>query len=237
MNMNTNNTKTSVYFYNDESFDFNFVTTLSASEKISFINSIVDTVVSNNYYTVIRDMLFDFAIIRTFTNIDTTFVKNSDSMIDTIEQFLNETNIVEIIKANMEFGLLAELNEAVDKAIEFRTGIHPSPLNDALASLLSTLERKVNEIDLGSAMSMAQKFAGMTGELTPESLINAYMSSDTHKNNIVEIEKAKKSNKGKKTKNGKKNEIKIDENLGEAIRTIVKENKAENDSDNGNVNE
>lgn len=191
----TNNTKTGTYFYNDESHNFEFDTTLSASEKISFINSIVDTVVSNNYYTVIRDMLFDFAIIRTFTYIDTTFVKNSDSMIDTIEKFLNETNIVDIVKANMEIGLLDSLNEAVDKAIEYRTGIHPSPIADALSSLLSTLEKKVNEFDMGSMMGMAQKFAGMTGELTPESLINAYMNSETHQNNVVEIEEAKKQNK------------------------------------------
>ena len=193
--MNTNNTKMGTYFYNDESYNFEFATSLSASDKISFINSIVDTVVSNNYYTVIRDMLFDFAIVRTFTDIDTTFVKNSDSMIDTIEEFLNETNIVEIVKANMEIGLLEELNNAVDKAIEFRTGIHPSPLNDALASLLSTLEKKVNEIDLGSAMSMAQKFAGMTDEFNLDNLVKAYMNSETHKNNLVEIEEAKKQNK------------------------------------------
>ena len=195
MNMNTNKTKTGVYFYNDESFDFNFATSLSASEKISFINSIVDTVVSNNYYTVIRDMLFDFAIIRTFTNIDTSFVKNSDSMIDTIEQFLDETNIVEIVKANMEFGLLEELNNAVDKAIEYHTGIHPNPLNDALASLLSALERKIEEVDLESTMSMAQKLAGMTDEFNLDNLVRAYMNSDTHKNNLVEIEEAKKQNK------------------------------------------
>lgn len=229
MNMNTNNTKTGTYFYNDESYNFEFTTSLSVSKKISFINSIVDSVVDNNYYTVVRDMLFDFAIIRTFTYIDTTFVKNSDSMIDTIEEFLNETNIVDIVKANMEIGLLEELNEAVDKAIEYRTGIHPSPLNDALASLLSTLEKKVNEIDLGSAMGMAQKFAGMTGELTPESLINAYMSSDTHQNNVIEIAKAKKN---KKSKNNKKNEIKISEGLGEAIRTVVEENKVESNGEN-----
>ena len=227
--MNANKTKTGVYFYGDESYDFEFTTSLSASKKISFINSVVDTVVGNNYYTVVRDMLFDFAIIHTFTDIDTTFVKNSDSMINTIEEFLDETNIVDIVKVNMEVGLLEELNKSVDKAIEYRTGIHPSPLNDALASLLSTFERKVEEIDLGSAMSMAQKFAGMTGELTPESLINAYMNSDTHKDNIVEIEKAKKNKKNKKSK---KNEIKIDEDLGEAIRAVVKKNKAENDSEN-----
>lgn len=193
--MNTNNTKTGVYFYNDESFDFGFVTSLSASEKISFINSIVDTVVSNNYYTVIRDMLFDFAIIRTFTDFDTTFVKNSDSMIDTIEQFLDETNIVDVVKANMSVGLLEELNKSVDKAIEFRTGIHPSPLNDALASLLSTLEKKVNEFDMGSMMGMAQKLTGMTDEFNLDNLVKAYMNSETHKNNLVEIEEAKKQNK------------------------------------------
>lgn len=229
MNMNTNNIKTGTYFYNDESYNFEFTTSLSVSKKISFINSIVDSVVDNNYYTVVRDMLFDFAIIRTFTYIDTTFVKNSDSMIDTIEEFLNETNIVDIVKANMEIGLLEELNEAVDKAIEYRTGIHPSPLNDALASLLSTLEKKVSEIDLSSAMGMAQKFAGMTGDLTPESLINAYMNSETHQNNVIEIAKSKKN---KKNKNSKKNEIKIDENLGEAIRAVVEENKAESNSEN-----
>lgn len=227
--MNMDKTKTGVYFYGDESFDFEFTTSLSASEKISFINSIVDTVVSNNYYTVIRDMLFDFSIIRAFTDIDTTFVKNSDSMIDTIGEFLNETNIVDVVKANMEIGLLEELNNAVDKAIEFRTGIHPNPLNDALASLLSTLEKKVNEIDLGSAMGMAQKFMGMTEDLTPESLINAYMNSETHQNNVVDIAKSKKN---KKSKNGKKNEIKIGEGLGEAIRAVVEENKAESNSEN-----
>lgn len=223
--MNNTDTKMGVYSYGDKSYNFEFTTTLSANKKISFINSIVDTVVSNNYYTVIRDMLFDFAILRTFTDIDTTFVKNSDSMIDTIEEFLNETNIVDIVKANMEVGLLEELNNAVDKAIEYRTGIHPSPLNDALASLLSTLEKKVEEIDLGSAMSMAQKFAGMTGELTPESLVNAYINSNVHQSNLAEIEEAKKNKKSKK------NEIKIDENLGEAIRAVIEENKAENDSE------
>lgn len=222
--MNMNKTKTGAYFYGDESYNFNFTTSLSASDKISFVNSVVNTVVDNNYYTVIRDILFDFSIIRTFTDIDTTFVKNSDSMIDTIEKFLEETNIVDIVKVNMEIGLFEELNEAVNKAIEYRTGIHPSPLNDALASLLSTLEKKVNEYDLGSMMGVAQKFMGMTEEFNLDNLVKAYMNSDTHKNNLVEIEEAKKNKKSKKIK---KNEIKIDENLGEAVRAIVEENKAE----------
>lgn len=223
MNMNTNITKIGTYFYNEESHNFEFETTLSASEKISFINSVVDTIVDDNYYAVIRDMVFNFSLIRTFTDIDTTFVKNSDNMIDTIEEFLDETNIVDVIKANMEIGLLEELNKAVDKAIEYKTGIHPSPISDSLASLLSTLEKKVNEFDMGSMMDMAQKFAGMTDEFNLDNLVNAYMNSDLHRANLEEITESKK---GKKNKKSKKNEIKIDEDLGEVIRAVVKEDKA-----------
>lgn len=201
MNMNTNKTKTGTYFYNDESHNFEFTTTLSIKEKITFVNTVVNTVVDDNYNSLLRSIMFDFMIVKTFTDIDTSFLKveneygNIITDIDLLEKFLDETNIVEIVKANMEFGLLEELNNAVDKAIEYRTGIHPSPLNDALASLLSTLERKVEEIDLGSAMSMARKFASMTEELNMDNVVAAYMDSDTHKNNLVEIEQAKKQNK------------------------------------------
>lgn len=226
--MNTNITKTGTYFYNDEALNFNFVTSLSASEKISFINSVVDTIVDDNYYTIIRDIVFDFSVIRTFTDIDTTFVKNSDNMIDTIEQFLDETNVVDVVKANMEIGLLEELNKAVDKAIEYKTGIHPSPISDSLASLFSTLEKKVNEFDMGSMMDMTQKFAGMTDEFNLDNLVNAYMNSDLHRANLEEITESKK---GKKNKKSKKNEIKIDEDLGEVVRAVVKESKAEKAED------
>jgi hypothetical protein len=70
---------------------------------------------------------------------------------------------------------------------------------------------------MGSMMEMAQKFVGMTGELTPESVVNAYINSNMHKQNLEEIAESKVE----------KNEIKIDEGLGEAVRTIVEENKSE----------
>lgn len=198
--MNTN-TKMGTYFYNDESYNFEFTTSLSIKEKITFVNTVANTVVDDNYNYLLRSIMFDFMIVKTFTDIDTSFLKVEDEYgniitdIDLLEKFLDETNIVEIVKANMEFGLLEELNNAVDKAIEYRTGIHPNPLNDALASLLSALERKIEEVDLESTMSMAQKLAGMTDEFNLDNLVRAYMNSDTHKNNLVEIEEAKKQNK------------------------------------------
>lgn len=197
-------TKLGTYIRNDETYNFNFSTDLSIADKARFVNSVVGLVVSDeDYNSVIKDLVFDFYIIEFLTNIDTTKFRQSPNFLDEVEEFLLETNIVEIVKANAFPTLFDELNNAVNKSIEYRTGIHTSPIADSLASLINTLEKKVSEIDLGSAMQMVQKFAGMTGEFTPESIVNAYMNSDLHKKNLEEIAESKKETKVEKTKSEK----------------------------------
>ena len=210
-----------VYTYNDETYSFNFVTNLSASDKAIFVRTVVDTIVDNDSYdSVLRDIIFDYTIISMFTDVDTSLFKvedNDNSIvtdIDLIEEFLLDTNIVEIVRANAFPTLFEQLEKAVDKSIEYRTGIHPSPISDALSSLLSTIEKKIEGIDSNALMGMAQKFAGMTDELTPESIMNAYMNSDFHKNNVIEIEESKK------------NRTEIAKNLDKAIKEVNAEAKA-----------
>lgn len=185
--------KTGTYIYNEDTFNFNFYTDLSIANKLKFINSVVDILVDENHYnSVIRDLIFDFYVVDIMTDVDTTELKSSSFFVNDVEQFLEETNIVEIVKANATPALFVELNKAIDDSIAYLTGIHLNPLNDALASLVNTFEKKVNEFDLDSIMGMAKAFAGMTGELSPESFINAYMTSDAHKKNLAEIEEVKK---------------------------------------------
>lgn len=197
---NMKNIKTGTYinYTTDESYNFEFATDLSAYRKMMFVNYVVNSIVDDDRYdSIVRDLIFDFGIVSIFTDVDTSFINRTDdegnliNPIIFIEQFLEETNVVDIVKANMEAGILEELNKAVDKSIEYRTGIHPNPLNEALASLVSTFEKKVNEVDLKSAMSMAQKFAEMTGDLSVDSVVNAYMNSDMHKKNLEEVAKSK----------------------------------------------
>lgn len=187
-----------VYTRDNEDVSFGFTTDLSAFDKLVFVNSVVESIVDDNRYnSIVRDLIFDFNIIRMFTDIDTSFVNEKDddgnviNPIIPIEKFLEETNIVEIVKANAKIGLFDELNNAVDKSIQYLTGIHPNPINDALARLLSTIERKVDEIDLDSMMEMTKKFVNMTEDFTIENVVNAYMSSDTHKKNLEEIAESK----------------------------------------------
>lgn len=190
--------KTGVFTYNDESYNFDFKTSLSAYDKQLFVKTVVSNLVGDNGYdVVIKDLIFDFVIVDVFTNVDTSFINMKDdegndvNPIIPIEHFLEETNVVDIVKANMETGLLDELNHAVDLNIQYLTGITPNPLNEAIANLVSTLEKKINEVDLDSMMSMAQKFAGMTKDFTLDNIVKAYMNSDVHQKNLEEIKEAK----------------------------------------------
>lgn len=191
--------KKGVFTYKDESYNFNFKTSLSAYDKLVFVKTVVDNIVSDNSYdVVIKDLIFDFAIIEVFTNIDTSFINTKDENEDDIdsiiliEHFLEESNAVDVVKANMDVGLLDELYRAIDLNIQYLTGINPNPLNEAIASLVSTLEKKINEVDLDSMMGMAQKLVGMTEDFTLENAVNAYMNSDIHKKNLAEIAESKK---------------------------------------------
>ena len=190
--------KNGVFTYNNESYNFEFKTSLSAYDKQVFVKTVVGNLVDDaGYDVVIKDLIFDFVIIEVFTNIDTSFINMEDdegndiNPIIPIEHFLEETNVVDIVKENMETGLLDELNRAVDLDIQYLTGIHPNPFNEAITNLISTIEKKIREVDLDSMMSMAQKFAGMSEDFTLDNIVNAYMNSDIHKSNLAEIKEAK----------------------------------------------
>lgn len=183
---------TGTYNKGKKSFNFNFYTDISATDKIKFVNSVVNILVDDkSYNSIVRDLVFDFYIIDIFSDINTTELKEV-SFVKNAEEFLEETNIVDIIKANAKIGLIEELNHAVNQSIEYRTGIHLNPLNEALTSLINTLEKKINDVDLVSMMEMAAKFSGMTEEFTPENIVKAYMTTDTYKKNMVELEEVKK---------------------------------------------
>lgn len=211
------NIKIGVYTYNDETYNFEFGTDLTMAEKAGFVNSVVDLVVddiSKKYNSILRDLIVDFYIIKYFTNINTTDFETSGHFVDDVEKFLENTNIIDIVKANTSPYLFDELNKAIDNSIEYITGIHQNPLSEALASLANTLEKRINEVDLNSMMGMAQKFAGMTEEFNIDNVMKAYINSDIHQNNVAEI------------KESKKQMTEIAEDLDKAIKIANEEGKS-----------
>ena len=203
--------KHGVYTYNGAEEAFTFYTTLRTIEKINFITFVTNVVVGDNYYPAVRDMMFDFELIDIMTDIDVSNIKNSVDTVSAIEDFLENTNIVEIIKANAEYGLIEELNKGVDDNIEYRTGIHKNSIAESLSNLLNTIENKVSGIDTDSMMNMAQAISGISGELTADKFIEAYANSDMFKQKYAQMMAGREMHDAKidavsvATKNSRKN--------------------------------
>ena len=198
--------KIGVFTYNDEEYNFEFKTDLSAYDKLIFVRTVTDSLVDNSgYNSIVRDLIFDFAIIDVFTNVNTSFINIKDddgediNPIISIEHFLEKSNVVDIVKANMRSGLIDELNHAVDLNLEYITGIHLNPLSEAIASFLRVIESKINEADLDSMRDVAKNLLpftqGVALEDIPENIVKLYMNSDAHKKNVIDIEESKKSKK------------------------------------------
>ena len=206
------NVKTGMYTRNGNDISFGFYTSLSVSDKARFVKGVSDAIVDDNYYSVLKKTMFDFYVVAIFTDVDLSEITESDNNIDAIEDFLSETNIVDIVEANADAGLIAELYDAVEKNIEYRTGIHVDPIASSLSDLLNTIEKKVGEIDLNSLMETANAMASISDELTPEKMLDAFAKTDVYKRNTDEIAKAKSADKPKaktRTKAKSKTNLKV----------------------------
>lgn len=181
------NVKTGMYVRNGVEETFTFYTNLRAIDKLSFINFVTNIVVSDNYYPIIKNMLFDFEIIDLMTDIDVSHIKDSTDAISAIEDFLNETDIVTIVKENIDDGLIEELNYAIDANIEYKTGIHKSLIEESLANLLNTIETKITDVDTEEIMNIVNTISDVSGELTADNIIKAYANSDIFAKNYEQL--------------------------------------------------
>lgn len=191
--MSENNIRTGVYTNADgDSIPFKFKTSLSMQEKMSFVKSVTNTIVGNNYMSLARNMFFDFYIIEFFTDIDTNVFDNNGldggQLIYTIENLLSGTNISDIVKENIDKHLLDELNQAVDLDIEYRTGIRENTIEKSLIRLIDTFDRKIENINSEDMMNVIGMLASMSDELTPEKMIDAFVNTDVFKANHEAVE-------------------------------------------------
>ena len=177
-----NEMKNGVYTKGEKTFEFSFITDLSASKKMDFVNSVVGYVVTTSDYNfVIKDIIFDFEIIHKFTNYNISDIKEADDTLGAIEELLETTNIVEIVKSNMVDGLYEELVKAVDLDIQYKTGIRNNDILNSVERILDTIEEKVKDIDTKGLDEFVKVFNGVLGELTPDKLLEAFAKSNMYK--------------------------------------------------------
>ncbi len=203
--------KLGTYEYQKSEVPFNFTTDLSMTNKIRFVKTVVGFVVDEDeqmFNAIVRDLFFNFAVLDAFTDVDVDDLIDSfgtEDYIDELEDFFKETQIIEIIKKNMVEGLWDELNDAVDDAIAFKTGIHKDGITYSVVQLIRNLNKRLEGFDTDGMMDFVEKITNMSGEFTAEKLMDAYANSELHKQ-VVSDEKDsdKVEKKTKKAINSKK---------------------------------
>ena len=168
---------------------FTFKTNINVKDKIQFVSDVTALMIGENYFSFLKDLIFDFEIINIFTDIDVSEIFNAADAIGEIENIVTNTKIVEIVKSNVDNAILDELKIAVNSNIEYKTGVHNNIIEDSIVQLLSSIKSKIDSIDTETVLQMAEVLSTLGNNVTSEGIVNAYANSPAFLESLKEREK------------------------------------------------
>ena len=167
----------------EKEIDFKYRTELTLQQKVSFVNFVLGVIFDDDYcFSIIKNEVFDIALIYMFTDVlqyeeDFTFSLNN------IEEMLNTTNVIEILKNEIDKDLIKDLNEVIDINIAYKTGVNVNSISTSFSSLLKTIENKVSDFDVDEFSNTLKKFGDITNGMSPDKRIELYTKTDAYKKN------------------------------------------------------
>ena len=167
----------------EKEIDFKYRTELTLQQKVSFVNFVLGVIFDDDYcFSIIKNEVFDIALIYMFTDVlkyeeDFTFSLNN------IEEMLNTTNIIEILKKEIDNDLIKDLNEVIDINIAYKTGVNINSISTSFSSLLKTIENKVSDFDVDEFSNTLKKFGDITNGMSPDKIMELYTKTDAYKKN------------------------------------------------------
>ena len=167
----------------EKEIDFKYRTELTLQQKVSFVNFVLGVIFDDDYcFSIIKNEVFDIALIYMFTDVlqydeDFTFSLNN------IEEMLNTTNVIDILKKEIDNDLIKDLNEVIDMNIAYKTGVNVNSISTYFSSLLKTIENKVSDFDVDEFSNTLKKFGDITNGMSPDKIIELYTKTDAYKKN------------------------------------------------------
>ena len=167
----------------EKEIDFKYRTELTLQQKVSFVNFVLGVIFDDDYcFSIIKNEVFDIALIYMFTDVfqydeDFTFSLNN------IDEMLNTTNVIEILKNEIDKDLIKDLNEVIDINIAYKTGVNVNSISTSFSSLLKTIENKVSDFDVDEFSNTLKKFGDITNGMSPDKIIELYTKTDAYKKN------------------------------------------------------
>ena len=167
----------------EKEIDFKYRTELTLQQKVSFANFVLGVIFDDDYcFSIIKNEVFDIALIYMFTDVlqydeDFTFSLNN------IDEMLNTTNVIDILKKEIDNDLIKDLNEVIDINIAYKTGVNVNSISTSFSSLLKTIENKVSDFDVDEFSNTLKKFGDITNGISPDKIMELYTKTDAYKKN------------------------------------------------------
>lgn len=157
--------------------EFRYNIELSVSEKVRFVSTFTDLIINEEHLNLVaRDLMFDYMLMVMFTDVRISDeLKESSDSIAAIETFFAECDLLDQLKNVIDENLIKELNHAIDKDIEYKTGIRMNRLEDSLAGLMDEIQKKLGNFEV---TDMVKELLSRT---EPDKILDLYMRSSAFK--------------------------------------------------------
>lgn len=163
--------------------DFKYCTELTLQQKVSFVNFVLKVIFDDDYcFSIIKNEVFDIALIYMFTDV-LKYDEDFTISLNNIEEMLNTTNVIEILKKEIDNNLIKDLNEVIDINIAYKTGVNVNGISTSFSSLLKTIENKVSNFDVDEFSDTLKKFGDITNGMSPDKIMELYTKTDAYKKN------------------------------------------------------
>ena len=190
------NVKDSVYVYSydineNESVNIEIKRTLTADEQVSFVESVVAALFTNGKYSPsIYGLIFGKALFAYYTNIKTDEIKN-----DRLIGLIYNTDIIKVVKDNINTTQYLDMIEAIDKQIDYTINFimytQKTRLDEAIDNI--NIEQENITRQMNSITDTFKKFSDGLDEYGKEQLaqdIHKISAMDERKviENIIDVQ-------------------------------------------------
>lgn len=176
---------TGQFTYKDETYDVKYTDTLTTFEKLQFINNTVSWVVGEDYRPILKRFAYRYNLCL-LSDVDfNQFVsadENGSNVAELIE-FIDNTDLPDIIEAELDMAVVDELKENIDLDIEYRTGIHRDSISSAISDLINKFSKKMDEVLTPDTLDALTKIASMA-DPEPKEMVNAFIDNNEHHEQI-----------------------------------------------------
>lgn len=162
----------------DEIIEIVVTPLLSVDEMNSMVNSIAETICNDTYNPDLYELVYSKAIMAYYTNLKTDITN------DKLNQIVYCTDIIEKIVNIINPLQLADINDAVDKSIEFKkqeilsteNRLLKENLNQliSLTNIMSEMGEKMNDINIKELMENCKKIADIPEKQRVQSILEIH---------------------------------------------------------------